>query len=320
MKVSRTVALVLAVAAASACGSSKKKTGADAAEAGTTSAAAQGGGSGTGGSSGRSATGGTSASGRGGARGASGGGSGAGGASGDAGGEGGASSAAGGMSAGGSAGMAPKPTVEGCATWELQTAQGATSTITLSDGGLVLLRPGDATNTATVFNTTDVVVSQAGLSGDFDVVLDFSEFRPGDAIQFVGPEFQMGVYKREASGSIYQAVGRVGAGDAILGIVIPDEDPQISFFDPVPATLDDASGSIELARKSGIVTVTITINGVENSISSTTPYDADDLTLFIGIGLYGSSQGPADASVLVSKVEVEGGGGTVKSDPFTCAP
>jgi hypothetical protein len=224
---------------------------------------------------------------------------------------------------GGSAGMggAPAvPTLEGCATWTLETARNATSTIALTDGGVLLFRPGDASNTQTVYNTSDVAISQAGLTGDFDVLVEFDHFEPGDAHPFWGPALEAGVWFHDTDGRVYQANGSVGAGDGRLVVSVPDDDTPIHGFDPIPDTLVDAAGSIEIARNAGIFTVTVVINGVTNTISSSVPYDAEPLVLFIGIGLMGQSDGPADSSVRVTSVTVDGGGSTVQSDAFDCSP
>lgn len=232
-----------------------------------------------------------------------------------------ASGAAAGL--GGSAGMAgapPVPTLESCATWQLETARDATSTITLTDGGVLVLRPADASNTETVYNASDVAISQTGLTGDFDILVEYDRFQPGYAHPFAGPLLDAGVWFHDADGSVYQASGSVGAGDGRLAIIVPDDDALIHAFDPIPDDLVDVSGSIELARNAGIFTVTVVINGVTNTISSSVPYDAEPLVLFIGIGQQGQKIGSADASARIKRVTVQGGGGSVLSDTFDCTP
>src|SRR6187399_822917 len=98
--------------------------------------------------------------------------------------------ASGGTAGQGAAGASSTPTLTGCATWKLQSASGATSTITLVDGGIELFRPGDASNTQTVFNSDDVAISQAGLTGDFDILVTYDHFQPGEAMPFWGPKFE----------------------------------------------------------------------------------------------------------------------------------
>jgi hypothetical protein len=231
-----------------------------------------------------------------------------------------AGTSSGGHANGGAAGTASSPTFQGCATWNLETARGATSTITLTDGGVLLFRPGDANNTQTVYNTTDIALSQPGLSGDFDIVVSYDNFQPGDAQPFWGPEFQAGAYLRESSGYVYEADGRVGAGDGVMAVRVPNDDTPIGTFSPIPDSLVGASGSIEIARKDGIMTSAVTINGVTNSVSSTTPFYEDGFVFFVGIGLSGEAVGPADASVRITSIKVEGGGGAVMSDAFDCTP
>jgi hypothetical protein len=227
----------------------------------------------------------------------------------------------GGQANAGAAGQAGGTTLQGCATWALDTARGATSTATLTSGGLLLFRPGNATNTQTASDTgDDVALSQPGLTGDFDITVNFDQFQPGDADLIMGPEFDAGVYHHDpTTGRIYSATGTVGAGDAYLAVLVPNDSTPINSFVPVPgaATIVGAAGSIELARKAGIITASITINGVKNSNSSMTPYN-DDLVFFIGIGLVGESQGPSDSSVRITSVKVDGGGGAVMSDTFDC--
>ncbi len=341
--------LIAALAATLSCGSSKRHTPAPGASAGGESAP---GGAGNGGGVGGASTmaGRAGAIGRGGTLSVSGGASGAGAASVDgsagaspgtsggstSGGAGGSDelggeagdtpvpmggSGAGRASSGGAGGARPGgPMLESCATWTLETARLATSTITLTDGGLLLFRPGDASNTQTLYNSSDVAISQSGLTGDFDVLVEYDHFQPGDAQPFFGPQFEAGVWFHDPSGSIYQASGTVGAADGTLAVIVPDDDTPIHSFDPIPDSLVDASGGIELQRKAGVFTVTVTINGVENSISSSKSYDAGPLVLFIGMGLRGESVGPADASVRITRVTVEGGGGSVLSDTFDCPP
>lgn len=231
-----------------------------------------------------------------------------------------AGTSSGGHANGGAAGQTSAPTLEGCATWALETAHAATSTIALTDGGVLLFRPGGASNTQTLYNTADVALSQPGLSGDFDIVVRYDNFQPGDATPFQGPEFQAGAIRRDPTGYIYQVSGSVGAGDGDMAILVPNDDTPITAFSPIPdpAALVGASGAIEVARKDGIMTSSVTINGVKNSISSTTPYNEDGFVFFVSIGLRGESQGPADASVRITSVEVEGGGGAVMSDSFDC--
>lgn len=226
--------------------------------------------------------------------------------------------AAGRGGSGGMAGAPSVPTLEGCATWTLESAYNATSTISLTDGGVLLSRPGDASNTQSVYNSSDVAISQAGLTGDFDILVQYDHFQPGDAHPFWGPALEAGVWFHDTDGSVYQANASVGAGDGRLVVSVPNDDTPIHSFDPIPDTLVDAAGSIEIARNAGIFTVTLVINGVTNTISSSVPYDAEPLVLFVGIGLMGQSDGPADSSVRVTRVTVEDGGGTVLSDTFDC--
>jgi len=317
--------VVLEFALTAACGASKKAPPESGdANAGTTSTAASGGNGGSGGSiaSGEAGSGGGggSSGARGGATGAGFGGGANHGAGGKLVGAGGFATSSGGHANGGAAGQSSAPTLEGCATWALETAHGASSSITLTDGGVLLFRPGGASNTQTLYNTADVALSQPGLSGDFDIVVRYDNFQPGDATPFQGPEFQAGAIRRDPTGYIYQVSGSVGAGDGDMAILVPNDDTPITAFSPIPdpAALVGASGAIEIARKDGIMTSSVTINGVKNSISSTTPYNEDGFVFFVSIGLRGESQGPADASVRITSVEVEAGGGAVMSDSFDC--
>jgi hypothetical protein len=225
------------------------------------------------------------------------------------------------MSGAGTAGASPTPTFEGCAAWDLQIAPNATSTITQTDGGVLLSRPGDDPTTDPVFNNSDVAISQTGLTGDFDVRVTFEDFQPGDAHPVQGPVLEAGAWIRASDGFINQATGVVGAGDGEVAVIVPYDDTPIVALSPLPAdgALVGASGSIEIIRKDGIFTSTIVVNGVTDTVSSTTPYLGEPMTFFIGIGLLGESQGDADASVKVTGVTVTGGGGGVLSDSFDCA-
>lgn len=327
--------VVVEFALTAGCGASKKAPPEPgAANAGTTSTAASGGNGGSGGAivsgeAGSDAAGGPAGA-RGDAAGAGFGGRATHGAGGELGGGaagrsasgagGTAGTSSGGHANGGAAGHTSAPTLEGCATWTLETAHGASSTITLTDGGVLLFRPGDTTNTQRLYNTADVALSQPGLSGDFDIVVSYDNFQPGDATPFEGPVFEVGALRRDPTGYIYQASGSVGAGDGDMAILVPNDDTPVTSFSPIPdpAALVGASGSIEIARKDGIMTSSVSINGVKNSIASTTPYNEDGFVFFVSIGLRGESQGPADASVRITNVKVEGGGGAVMSDAFDC--
>jgi hypothetical protein len=57
---------------------------------------------------------------------------------------------------------------------------------------------------------------------------------------------------------------------------------------------------------------------VTNSLSSTAPFDGGPFVFFIGMGLDGTARGDSDASVRITSVSVEGGGGSVIGDSFDC--
>lgn len=219
---------------------------------------------------------------------------------------------------GGTAGAPAATTLDGCATWTIETAPNATSSITPTDGGLLLFRPGDDPSTRGVYDTSHIAISQPGLTGDFDVVVEFDHFQPGDARSPWGPVFETGVWFHDPDGLVYQASAQVGAGDAQLQVDVHDGDTLIEFFSPTPATLVDAAGSLEIQRSAGIFTASAVINNVKNSKSSSTPYNAEPLLFYIGIGYMGMRVGPADASVRITRVTVKGGGGSVLSDTFDC--
>ena len=88
-----------------------------------------------------------------------------------------------------------------------------------------------------------------------------------------------------------------------------------------PMSFADASGSFRVQRASSMMTVTTTIDGKVVSAQSTESFPEEPLTLRLSMSDSGSgvgTGGPLPAGVTVTKVSVDGGGGLVKSDDFSC--
>jgi hypothetical protein len=219
----------------------------------------------------------------------------------------------GGSGTGGSGARAT--TLTSCATWELALAADTTSSATLTDGGLVLFRPGGSIDSGA---RNEVEISQSGLTGDFDVVITFDSFQQGDTASFQGMELKVGVIGTDAEGSA--AFGTVGGQTADVSISTESTDPRSGLNRAPNATwLDNASGTVEFAMQGGIMTATTTVKDYMGFDISAVPFTATTYELVIGITLRGSDYGKMDSSVRITSVSVTGGGGSVKSDTFDCA-
>jgi hypothetical protein len=199
--------------------------------------------------------------------------------------------------------------------WEIITAPGSTSTATLVDGALYLVRPGGPPDDGGYIGTDGVDVVQRGLTGDFDIVVAFEGFVQGDTGERDGPYFTAGVHKLQDDGSTAIARGTVGGQIAFLAVSIDNMGRSGSVIRAANATwLENASGSLQFRRTGTEMTATVTIGHGSDSRSSPLPFDAEPLSLFIGIG----NGGLQETSIKITSVTVTGGGGTVKSDSFDC--
>lgn len=228
---------------------------------------------------------------------------------------------AGGSSCGGSGGGG---TGSECASWKIDKDTDTAATATLDSGALVLRRPGPTTMSfpsTSVFNNDDLALSQVGLTGDFDVKVEWEALQTGGGIW---SKIEAGVQWIDPSGGYnYQVAGTVGGngGQAILF-----NNPQFTLNNtngPVVASaLDGASGSFHLTRTTTGGSSTTTINGQSVTAQATAPLPDGPYTLFIGIGL-GAIMSDTDQhneeSIRITRVTVSCGGGTVKSDEFACA-
>jgi hypothetical protein len=235
---------------------------------------------------------------------------------------GGLSNASGG-SAGGvtaSSGSGGAPITLGCAGWQVQTASGDQTTAKIAGGALVLTRPAGTMAFSGPYNG-DIALTQAGLSGDFDVTVSWQAFAPGDAKPFVGPRFSAGAWWQDPSGLIYQATGSVGAATGEAAI-IHGQQFTINSLDPspTPASFAGATGSFQIQRTGTSMTVTTTMNAETVSAQSTVPFSEQPLTLVMWMDDTSESGTPSmsAAGVTITRVQVSGGGGTVKSDDFSC--
>lgn len=228
---------------------------------------------------------------------------------------------------GGTAGMAgasAQQTLTSCATWTLDSAMGSTSTAMLTDGGLELTQPaGSWADFSDVFNSATIGLSQTGLTGDFDIVVSFDQFQPGDGMVVNGPLFEAGVWFHDTNGTISQATGTVGqqtgtAGTQIWPTPSSGTGETKSLNHVADATwLIGASGTIELQRTGDTATATTTVDGY--TIASTaSPFPTEPLTFFLSLVNRDQDLDDADTSVRVTSVAVSGNG--IAPDQFNCTP
>jgi hypothetical protein len=236
---------------------------------------------------------------------------------------------AGGASAGGAntggavsctIGGEPGATLTSCATWTVLRSKSGCASIELTSSGVLFSRPGVRGDANDVFyNGDNIALAQGGLKGDFDIKVEFENFQPGSPYFLEGPEFEAGVFWRDAQGSLYQATGQLGESTA-QAILINNHDFLQKLLDPTPNpnSLFGASASVEIKRESGMLTVIATLNGQSVSLQSSVPFSEEPLDFGIGIGSSGNTQQWKDSSVVLTSVTVNGGGGAVKSDTFDC--
>jgi len=210
-----------------------------------------------------------------------------------------------------------------CASWMIDMFGDSGATATLESGALVLRRPGptDAAPVNGPFNGDDLALSQVGLTGTFDVNVDWEGLQTGGG---VWSQIEAGIWWNDPqSGNIYQAAGSVGGNG---GEVVIINDPQFTIDQTdlplTPSALDGARGSFHFIRTAAGASSTTTVNGQAVTAQATAPFPDATYTLFIGIGI-----GPIandndlhdEESIRITRVTVTGGGGTVKSDEFACA-
>jgi hypothetical protein len=179
---------------------------------------------------------------------------------------------------------------------------------------------GAPTDNSSAYNNTEIAVIQEALQGDFVVTATWEDFQPGDAVPFVGPGVDVGVWWNDSTtGSVYQATASVGTATA-MAVVIGDGEFTRNALDPSPApeSLIGASGTFRIQRQGTLATVTTTVNGATVSAQSTELFTTEPLTLFMGIGASDGWVSAVEASIRILDVVVEGGGSEVLSDDFSC--
>ena len=213
---------------------------------------------------------------------------------------------------GGAAAGGAMPTV-GCASWQIETQFSMQGTATIVGGALELSRP------VGVKNYDDgPTVTQTGLSGDFDITVTWQDFMPGDSTQGGGPTFHTGVFWTTTGGTVYSATSSLGGGLGEASIIHGQQFTNNSL--PLSTTFfAGASGSFRLQRAAGVMTVTTTINGQAVTTKSTEPFTEEPLRFSLWMNDNSGSLSSAKAAgVTVTGVAVNGGGGLVKSDDFSC--
>lgn len=229
--------------------------------------------------------------------------------------------AAGSVSGGGGGGGGGVPNTEetlGCAKWIVEQADTLPVQVTSSDDGLVLVYPAGTSSFAAAFGDFSLV--QEGLSGDFDITVSWKDFVPGDVKPFLGPRFEAGIFWHEPSGSVYSGTSRVGGGTAEAA-VIHGEQFTLNSLSPVeaPAWYEGAAGSFRFQRSSDLLTVTTTVNGKSVTAMSEEPFPEEPLQLALWFDSdTRSTKSTKPSGVTITGVEVTGGGGSVKSDDFSC--
>lgn len=228
---------------------------------------------------------------------------------------------AGATSAGASGSGPLAPPTLGCAGWKVQTAREDPATAGIVGGALQLDLPAGAIRSDGPYGA-DVSVAQAGLSGDFNVTISWQDFVPGDATPFVGPRFAAAAWWHDPiTSSVYQASGYVGAATADATI---SHRQQFTINQlrpsPTPASLVGASGSFRIQRTGTAMTVTTTVNGQVVIAQSTEPFSEQplDLVMWMDDTSHSGTPSAKEAAVTVTQVQLSGGGGSVKSDDFSC--
>jgi hypothetical protein len=215
------------------------------------------------------------------------------------------------------------PVSTDCAAWMIERAAESSSTYALESGALVLRRPGPTGPTASLplYNGDDLAFSQAGLTGDFDVKVEWEGLQTGGG---VWSQIEAGVWWNDpVSGNVYQISGSVGGGAGAAVIVNLPQVARNNTNIPVTASaLDGASGSFRLTRTATAASSTTTVNGQAAAAPATAALPDATYTLFIGVGIGPNSSDNDqhnEESIRIARVTVSAGGGTVKSDEFACA-
>ncbi len=199
----------------------------------------------------------------------------------------------------------------GCAGWQIATGLSTEGTAAIVDGALALSRPAGA-------KTYDEgpTLTQTGLEGDFEIIVSWQDFVPGDSKQGGGPTFNAGVFWTAANGAVYSASAFVGGALGLASIIHGQQFTNNAL--PISATFfAGASGSFRLKRSGTTMTVTTTIDGQAVSAQSTEPFAEEPLKLSLWMN-DNSGSGALEAGVTVTQVAVSGGGGMVKPDDFSC--
>jgi hypothetical protein len=221
-------------------------------------------------------------------------------------------SASGGVGAGGAAATL------GCAKWTVDQATMHPVTATTGAGGLVLAYPPGVLSFGASHG--DFSLIQEGLRGDFDIIVNWKDFVPGDAKYFQGPKLEAGLYWHDPGGAVYSAVGNVGSG-TMQAAIVHGEQFTINSLSPVePLTwYEGAAGSFRLQRAGTTVTVTTEVNDKSVTAASTEPFSEEPLQLALWFDA-DTIDVPAikPSGVTITGVTVTGGGGTVKPDDFSC--
>jgi hypothetical protein len=207
----------------------------------------------------------------------------------------------------------------GCAGWVIERAKGASATAAISNGHLLLARPAGPPDFDAIYNEADLAVTQSGLTGDFDITVDWQAFS-SNSTPFLGPRVEAGVWLPNGNGGVVaQGSAEVGRASGWASIVSASQFTTNSL-NPTPASVDGAAGSFHLQRVGTSLTVTSTVNGEVVTAQSTAPFDYAPLKLFLSIGDHDvKSPDTGATSIAITKVTVSGGGGGVKSDDFSCA-
>lgn len=182
--------------------------------------------------------------------------------------------------------------------WTVTTEPGATATARVEDGSLLL--EADA-----MWQGPAIEVTQAGLTGSFDATATFEAFTPGGAGAYlalvVDPGYPLGSPRAEARVDTYPQ-------DAV-SVTIADGSEAV---DTAPAVV--TRGTLRLRVAEGRITATAEAGGAR--AEQTADWSGGTR---IGLRLGATTTSVSGrTTVYVTRFEIAGGGGAVRSDGFAC--
>ena len=182
--------------------------------------------------------------------------------------------------------------------WTVTTQPGATATARVEDGTLIL-------EADSLWQGPAIEVTQDGLTGSFDATVTYEAFSSGGA----GAYLLLGVDQGQAL-STPRAAARIDTfpADAVTAIVADSSEA----VDTTPAVV--TQGTLRLRLAEGTITATAEAGGARAEQSG--PWTGGTR---IGLQLGSTTTSVSGRTVVhVTRFEISGGGGTVRSDPVFC--